>query len=133
MFRSCWVRDLWQLLLLYQGSSLRRLISQRLGEARHSCILTPRDHCTVKKLVGFNVSFRTVHWTRRGHDSLTVGVCFYLVERSRSAGRKEPLRACSEQTVTSRFEAGGVHCIISSTKFTQEPQHMHHRQGRSLA
>ena len=43
---------------------------------------------TPKKLVGFNVSFRTVHWTRIGHASVTVGVCFYLVERSRSARRK---------------------------------------------
>ena len=59
--------------------------------------LESRDHCTVKKLpkklVGFNVSFRTVHWTRRGHASVTVGVCLYLVERSRSARRKEPRRA----------------------------------------
>ena len=31
---------------------------------------------TPKKLVGFNVSFRTVHWTRIGHASVTVGVCF---------------------------------------------------------
>ena len=53
---------------------------------------------TPKKLVGFNVSFQTVHWTRIGHASVTVGVCFYLVERSQSARRKEPLRACSEQT-----------------------------------
>ena len=53
---------------------------------------------TPKKLVGFNVSFQTVHWTRIGHASVTVGVCFYLVERSRSAWRKEPRRACSEQT-----------------------------------
>ena len=53
---------------------------------------------THKKLVGFNVSFRTVHWTRIGHASVTVGVCFYLVERSRSAWRKEPRPACSEQT-----------------------------------
>ena len=43
--------------------------------------------------MGFNVSFQTVHWTRRGHASVTVGVCFYLVERSRSARRKEPRRA----------------------------------------
>ena len=63
-------------------------------------ILTPRDHCTVKKLVEFNVIFQTVHSTRRGHASITVGVCFYLVERSLSARRKEPgpRRACSEQT-----------------------------------
>ena len=53
---------------------------------------------TPKKLVGFNVSFRTIHWTRIGHASVTVGVCFYLVERSRSARRKEPRRACLEQT-----------------------------------
>ena len=53
---------------------------------------------TPKKLVGFNVSFQTVHWTRIGHASVTVGVFFYLVERSRSAWRKEPRRACSEQT-----------------------------------
>ena len=33
----------------------------------------------------------------------------------------------NRQTKTSRFEAGGVHCIISSTKFTQETQRMRHR------
>ena len=78
--------------------------------------------------MGFNVSSRTVHWTRRGHASVTVGVCFYLVERSRSARRKEPRRACSEQTNQNKpLEAGGVHCIISSTKVTQEPQRMRHR------
>ena len=53
---------------------------------------------TPKKLVGFNVSFRTVHWTRISHASVTVGVCFYFVERSWSARRKEQRRACSEQT-----------------------------------
>ena len=78
--------------------------------------------------MGFNVSFRTVHLTRRGHASVTVGVCFYLVERSRSARRKEPRRACSQQTNRNKpLEAGGVHCIISSTKVTQEPQRMRHR------
>ena len=45
-----------------------------------------------------NVSFQTIHWTWRGHASVTVGVCFYFTERSRSARRKEQLRACSEQT-----------------------------------
>ena len=67
-------------------------------------------------------------WTRRGHASVTVGVCFYLVERSRSARRKEPRRACSEQTNRNKpLEAGGVHCIISSAKVKQEPQRMRHR------
>ena len=57
-----------------------------------------------------------------------VGVCFYRVERSRSARRKEPRRACSEQTNRNKpLEAGGVHCIISSTEVTQEPQRMRHR------
>ena len=35
--------------------------------------------------------------------------------------------ARNRQTGTSRFEAGGVRCIISSTKFTQEPQRKRHR------
>ena len=35
--------------------------------------------------------------------------------------------ARNRHTGTSRFEAGGVHCIISSTKFTQESQRMRHR------
>ena len=89
------------ILLLYQGSSLRS--STPIAWERPATLAsdTPRPlygQKTPKKLVGFKVSFQTVHWTRIGHASVTVGVCFYLVERSRSARRKEPRRACSEQT-----------------------------------
>ena len=35
--------------------------------------------------------------------------------------------ARNRQTESSGFEAGGIHCIISMTKFAQEPQHMCHR------
>ena len=84
---------------------------------------------TPKKLVGFfNVSFRTVHWTRIGHASVTVGVCLTLWKEAGVPGEKNHGElARNRQTETSRFEAGGVHCIISSTKFTQEPQRMRHR------
>ena len=83
---------------------------------------------TPKKLVGFNVSFRTVHWTRIGHASVTVGVCFTLWKEAGVPGEKSHGElARNRQTGTSRVEAGGVHCIISSTKVTQEPQRMRHR------
>ena len=112
------------LLLLYQGSSLRRLNSYSLGEAHYTSIWHPETIVRSKnsqKTSGFNVSFRTVHWTRIGHASLTVGVCFYLVERSRSARRKEPRRACSEQAAL-KLE---VYTASSARlNLTQEPQRM---------
>ena len=81
-----------------------------------------------RRVVSKNVSTNcSVDELSCSHASVTVGVCFYLSERSRSArGKSHGELAWNRQTETSHFEAGGVHCIISSTKFTQGPQHMRH-------
>ena len=93
---------------------------------------------TPKKLVGFfNVSFRTVHWTRIGHASVTVGVCFTLWKEAGVPGEKNHGELARNRQAALKLEGYtassarlNLHrslsvCVIEQQCSQQEPQMSH--------